>query len=388
MKKLIFTLTAFILTANLLCTGLPAEAAAQGINVPVPSQEEIKAYTQAHPFDIYEDTVYDTAPSQSEPGVLSESSKTRALNTINVMRYISGLDEVVIDEAYQKQDEAAVWLFDLNHGMAHSPQKPDGVSDELYQTAQNGANGSDIGFGYDSLPDAVLTGWMWDGGVSTLGHRRWCQNPGFTRTGFGYQNGYAAMYVTGQGAYNSKGITGISWPAQNMPVEYFSAGVDWSIIMDTPLNSSDITVKLERTTDGRIWNFSETASDGIFIVDNTDYLGEGCIIFNPDDITDYADGDNYTVTITGLSEPVSYTVDFFSLDSVQETETETSDVIVYMPGDVTQDNEISVADVILLQKYLLGMESLNYEQYLAADMTDDDLVNIYDLIALKKYLLD
>jgi len=382
MKKLIFGLTAFILTANLISTGIPAEASAQGINVPVPSKAEIKAYTEAHPFDIYEDTVYATEFSQSAPAVLSEYSKNRALNTLNVMRYISGLDEVVIDEEYQKQDEAAVWLFNLNHGMAHSPQQPAGVSDELYQLGFSGANGSDIGTGYDSLPDAVLTGWMWDGGVSSLGHRRWCQNPAFTRTGFGYQNGFAAMYVTGQGAYYSKGITGISWPAQNMPVEYFRSGVDWSIIMDTHVNSSDITVKLERNTDGRIWNFSENASDGIFMVDNTDYLGEGCIIFNPDGITNYADGDSYTVTITGLSEPVSYTVDFFSLNSTEETETDTA-----VSGDVTQDAEITVADVILLQKYLLGIENLNYEQYLAADMTDDDLVNIYDLIALKKYLI-
>ena len=54
-------------------------------------------------------------------------------------------------------------------------------------------------------------------------------------------------------------------------------------------------------------------------------------------------------------------------------------------GDVNQDGECTVADVIKLQKYLLGRDKLT--DWKSADLTGDNLINIYDFIALKKLLL-
>ena len=57
-------------------------------------------------------------------------------------------------------------------------------------------------------------------------------------------------------------------------------------------------------------------------------------------------------------------------------------------GDIDGDNEISVKDIITVQKYLLGKKPLSAEEYLLADLTDDQIVNIFDFIAMKRIVLN
>ncbi|MBR2912859.1 MAG: carbohydrate-binding protein [Oscillospiraceae bacterium] len=56
-------------------------------------------------------------------------------------------------------------------------------------------------------------------------------------------------------------------------------------------------------------------------------------------------------------------------------------------GDVNQDGERSVLDIILFQKYLLDLENLNAEQANAADLNADGRLNAFDLAALKRLYL-
>ncbi len=56
-------------------------------------------------------------------------------------------------------------------------------------------------------------------------------------------------------------------------------------------------------------------------------------------------------------------------------------------GDVSLDGTISVADAVLMQKYLLTTETFSQEQYAVSDLTQDGITNIFDLLALKKELL-
>jgi len=69
-------------------------------------------------------------------------------------------------------------------------------------------------------------------------------------------------------------------------------------------------------------------------------------------------------------------------ESEEITESESTETIYR--GDVNQDNAFNLQDVILLQKYLLGIQPISYQAFLNADMNQDDKVNIYDLILLKK----
>ena len=54
---------------------------------------------------------------------------------------------------------------------------------------------------------------------------------------------------------------------------------------------------------------------------------------------------------------------------------------------INADGEISVTDVIALQKYLHGKETLGFGNFLNADVNNDGSVNIFDLCLLKKQLV-
>ena len=57
-------------------------------------------------------------------------------------------------------------------------------------------------------------------------------------------------------------------------------------------------------------------------------------------------------------------------------------------GDVNLDGEFSVADLVLMQKYLLGAENFNKKQFAAADLNSDGNADIYDMIRFRKMILE
>lgn len=60
----------------------------------------------------------------------------------------------------------------------------------------------------------------------------------------------------------------------------------------------------------------------------------------------------------------------------------------HLPGDVNLDNEVTVVDVVLLQKYLLGEVTLTKEAYDCADVNTDEAVNGMDLSRLRQMCLE
>lgn len=57
-------------------------------------------------------------------------------------------------------------------------------------------------------------------------------------------------------------------------------------------------------------------------------------------------------------------------------------------GDVDVDGSVGVTDIVLLQKYLIGKETISEEAYQNANLINDNIVNIYDFVALKRKVLD
>ena len=51
-------------------------------------------------------------------------------------------------------------------------------------------------------------------------------------------------------------------------------------------------------------------------------------------------------------------------------------------GDTNKDEKINIADLVLLQDYLLHNSTIDYE----ADMNKDGRINVFDLISIKKYI--
>ena len=72
----------------------------------------------------------------------------------------------------------------------------------------------------------------------------------------------------------------------------------------------------------------------------------------------------------------------------------TDDPIIIIPdepassGDVNGDGEFNVADLVLLQKWLLDVPDTHLENWKAADLCEDDNLDVFDLCLMKKKLFE
>ena len=58
-----------------------------------------------------------------------------------------------------------------------------------------------------------------------------------------------------------------------------------------------------------------------------------------------------------------------------------------MTGDVNSDGNFSIADVLLLQKWLLAVPDTELPYWQAADLYKDNKLNVFDLCLLKRVLI-
>ena len=56
-------------------------------------------------------------------------------------------------------------------------------------------------------------------------------------------------------------------------------------------------------------------------------------------------------------------------------------------GDVNMDGAFNIADVILLQKWLLAVPDTHLANWKAADFYDDHVLNVFDLCLMKRKLI-
>ncbi len=324
-----------------------AQKEASGVNVAYHTQDEIKAYVKDSGAGISDAVTFQENPVTEAPfglGKLSNETLDSAVKMLNQIRYIAGIPyDVALDDSYNEKAQAASLANYVNDELSHTPAQPAGMPDDMYGLAQNGAGSSNIAWGSSAswkLNRFIVMSWMEDGdssNIDSVGHRRWLLNPSMKKTGFGLVNGvngtYSAVYAfdrSGQAEHY-----GVMWPAQNMPTDYFNNKFPWSVSMGTEVDASAVAVTLTRASDGKVWNFSQSSADGAFYVNNDNYGQKGCIIFRPNDVAGYQDGDSYHVNITGLSGgDVSYTVNFFDLD-VPGTGAASVDAVSVIPGITT-----------------------------------------------------
>lgn len=314
-----------IIIATLFLSAAPASAAdkpkSTGINVTYRSAKQIKSFVKKYDFNLDGKVKMSKKPSVKYPyslGTVSKTSLNDGLNALNTMRYIAGLpSNVSLDSSYTKMCQAATVVNAANNELSHFPSKPKKMPNSFYELGKEGAGSSNLAWAswQTSLSYSVVHQWMQDGdsyNIDIVGHRRWVLNPPMKKTGFGYTNGYSAMYAFD--SFNTKTkYYGVAWPAQNMPVEYFGSDYPWSISMgETIKDINKVKVTLKRKSDNKTWTFTKKSAKGYFNINNDGYGQIGCIIFRPNKIS-YKSGDIFQVTITGLKNKVSYQVKFFSL---------------------------------------------------------------------------
>lgn len=286
------------------------------------TQGEIRSFMAKHPF-ANAPADYETVPSVEAPysaGSLTAETLEAALNALNFVRYTAGLNaDVTLNDSYIEKAQTGTLVNAANDEMSHFPAKPAGMDDSLYELGYSGTSSSNLAWGYSTLVDALLYGWMSDADASNIdrvGHRRWVLNPAMKETGFGQVNSFTAMYALDFGGPDDP--MKVAWPAQNTPVEYFLPEDPWSISLGYEVAENEVDVVLVRVRDMKIWylNYQKPNKEiyGYFKVDNGGYGQPGCIIFRPNDIDEYSDQDRYKVTVSVKGETVAeYFVNFFQL---------------------------------------------------------------------------
>ena len=93
---------------------------------------------------------------------------------------------------------------------------------------------------------------------------------------------------------------------------------------------------------------------------------------------DFSVGETITLGTNGQSSGcVNYTVLVM----------EQSDVTAAIRGDVNADGKFDVADVVLLQKWLLAVPDTHLADWKAGDLCEDDRLDVFDLCLMKRELL-
>ena len=105
-------------------------------------------------------------------------------------------------------------------------------------------------------------------------------------------------------------------------------------------------------------------------------------------------GDDLIITVP-VTEKIQITrVDGGKITSYELDETvgvlmhTTLKMRTWKQGDVSGDNNFNVADIVLLQRWLLGQKPENFRSWKAADLNGDELLDVFDLTAAKKYLIE
>lgn len=311
-------------------------------SLPKLSQNEIVQLLAENPLGFAGDA-FVTAPSVSAPyaaGTVSAPALITALDRLNLMRRLAGLNAVTLDSALTSRAQHGAVLLAANGVLTHFPEQPADMDESFYNTGLNAASSSNIYMGTNATLPQAVDAFMDDsdgGNLPMLGHRRWLLNPTMGKTGFGFSpssktfGSYTYNFAT-LWAFDRSGSAGdydfISWPASGaFPSTLFDKDQAWSVSLNPDKYAlpsvGDLTVTLTRASDSTTWTLSggqsySAANEGAYLgVDRSSYGVANCMIFRPAlDASAYSG--LYTVSISGLktsggqSVDFSYQVEFFT----------------------------------------------------------------------------
>ncbi len=233
-----------------------------------------------------------------DPGDISAEGRANALRMINLFRWLADLPAIQTDPERDRKAQACALLMRANNGLSHDP--PPSWACWTADGAE-GAGNSNISTA--AGVGAVLGYMIDDGNPTTIGHRRWILSNSIGPTGLGSTDRSSCMWT--MGGRTNAGKPWVAWPpAGVMPFEAMAnrwANTDssgWTIQSDTiNLSGAQVTV----TSDGTPLQVTVTQL-------MSGYGSRYAIRFNPQGWQTQA-GKIYVVTVSGVSQPISYQVE-------------------------------------------------------------------------------
>ena len=239
------------------------------------------------------------ATASCTAGDMSADARANALRLVNLYRWLAALPPVTTDPAHDAEDMACALMMRANNMISHMPP-----TTWLCYTAAgaDGASNSNVSSGPAvSSVDLYMTD---PGNPTTIGHRRWLLSNSLGPIGIGGTDRSSCLWtLTGTG---KAGKPWMAWPpAGIVPVQAVFAGgtkggadtTGWTVESDSiNLANAQVTVTVDGT------NMPVTVAQLL-----GGYGSKYAISFIPMGWTTQPNK-TYSVAITGITTPISYTV--------------------------------------------------------------------------------
>jgi hypothetical protein len=306
------------------------------------TKQEIEQKYNASVDSNYPENEYSVKPNYpSTVGSLKQVVINDTLSRINYYRWLSGLNELTPNyDKMQRNQKGAILLNELGQ-LTHTPEKPEGMSDEFYNegfaACYYGTEPGDVYSGnvaYDnfhSLPDLIdlYIADIYNGDTSNgaVGHRLSILDPFGTKASLGKCGNFSTLsiyYESSAEAYNAVSPVKLdvqpyyAYPtAGYFPKQFCYTNEYWSVLVPGGyyLKSSKIAVTIEY--DGQQYRVPYVQERSFFAID----------FKLPDILINRLGGPNKTmpegdfkVIVTGFKIPgnsymnLEYTVSFFDAD--------------------------------------------------------------------------
>lgn len=129
------------------------------------------------------------------PGTLSRGGIDDTLRRADLFRWLIGLYPIVDDAGWNSKDQECAVMEAANGQLNHMPPN---TWTCWTQNAYDASSSSNIAEGVGNGADSIDL-YMDDGGVPSLGHRRWVSFPPLDGVGIGYASAFSCFHVFGQG---------------------------------------------------------------------------------------------------------------------------------------------------------------------------------------------
>lgn len=300
---------------------------------------------------------------------------------INEIRIENGINPVkTAPILMQMADDRAKELTDF-----YSHNRPDGskwytiLKD--YNLGTDRYAGENIAAGYIS-PEEVIDGWM-----NSSGHRSTILNSNYDYVcvGVRYKDDDPDYYFY---YWDCIFISGDSFEEEYDPIYYEKVTTTTPAVTTTSLTTTT-TITTTSTTKLTTIITDELKIDKTSIVLKNGeqyqiFANQSNLIYKSNNNDIAIVSKNGLLTAVGEGNAIISVINS-DLDVVQ---LKVKVVSAYgMSGDLNQDDSVTISDLIILQKFILGIQKITKEQAKLADLTKDNVINVFDLTILKHILL-
>jgi hypothetical protein len=245
--------------------------------------------------------VWSGSEAACAPGDISAQGRANALKLVNLYRFVAALPPVTTDPALDQQNQSCALMMHANNQLSHSPPS----SWTCYSaTGAEGAGKSNI----SPTPgvEAVDLYMADPGNETTMGHRRWILSGSLGPIGLGSTDSYSCMWVIGGSGSADPPFT--AWPPPG-PFPFQAVNASYAPIDQTgwTIQSSSINLGGASVTITDAGNNRPVAVTSL----GNNYGSTYAIRMVPQGWTTEA-GHTYSVSVTGVSQPINYAVEVVS----------------------------------------------------------------------------